>query len=352
MSTAIFPLALDIAVGAVSLAVLLCSWRLVRGPQQLDRVLALDTLYINTVALVVLLGLRLQTALLFEAALVIAMLGFVSSVARSVLLQRNTPREMRGRVFSAFYVMRDLIFLLGMAGAGLADIIDIRLMIVVASALLLVSAAFTLVAPGIGLASMRAASQRLREATGLEVLAGAATRPATLADFDLMATRLGTFGRLSPEQRSAFVRDATVREFPAGTRIVTHGDVASSAYFILAGSATAGIPDEGGFRGLATMEVGDFFGEIAALTGSPRTADVVAYADVSLIEVPAEALRATMVVPEIQKLVFATLTSRLLRTESADLPRLAGVDQEALRDLRTPRPSVETLPRSYPNDPG
>ncbi len=48
-----------------------------------------------------------------------------------------------------------------------------------------------------------------------------------------------------------------------------------------------------------------------------------------------------MVVPEIRKVVLSTLTSRLLRTESADLPRLAGVGQEALRDLRTPRPTVE-----------
>jgi hypothetical protein len=54
-----------------------------------------------------------------------------------------------------------------------------------------------------------------------------------------------------------------------------------------------------------------------------------------------------MTVPEIQRLVFSTLTSRLLRTEAADLPRLAGLDQEALRDLRTPKPSVEALPRSY-----
>ncbi len=56
---------------------------------------------------------------------------------------------------------------------------------------------------------------------------------------------------------------------------------------------------------------------------------------------PAAALRATMVVPEIQKLVLSTLTSRLVRTESADLPRLAGLAQADLRDLRTPRPSVE-----------
>jgi hypothetical protein len=47
-----------------------------------------------------------------------------------------------------------------------------------------------------------------------------------------------------------------------------------------------------------------------------------------------------MVVPEIQKLVLSTLTSRLLRTENADLPRLAGVDQDDLRDLRTPRVEV------------
>ncbi len=292
-------------------------------------------------------GLATSIPLAIVLVMVTGFFNSPSSVARSVLLQRNTPREMRGRVFSAFYVMRDLVFLVGMAGAGLADIIDIRLMIVVASALLLVSAAFTLVAPGIGLASIRAANARLREAASVPALGGAALRPATLADFDLLAARLGTFARLSPEQRAEFVRDATVRELPAGSRIVEHGDVASSAYFILDGSATAGIPEEDGFRGLTTMHPGDFFGEIAALTGSPRTADVVADADISLLEVPAEGLRATMVVPEIRKLVLSTLTSRLLRTEAADLPRLAGVDQEDLRDLRTPRPSVEALPRSY-----
>ena len=288
------------------------------------------------------------------AILLVSISGFLqppSSVSRSVLLQRHTPREMRGRVFSAFYVMRDVIFLIGMAGAGLADILDLRFMIIVASALLFVSAGFTLFAPGLGISTWRAASARLAAAVeAAPALATVPVRAATLADFDRLAVRLGTFARLSPEQRTAFVADATVREVPAGTKIVEHGDVASSAYFVLDGSATAGIPDESGYRGLSTMGPGDFFGEIAALTGSPRTADVIAEADTTLMEVPADALRATMVVPEIQKLVFSTLASRLMRTEAADLPRLAGVDQESLRDLRTPRPSVEALPRTYSGD--
>ena len=144
------------------------------------------------------------------AILLVMLSGFFnspSSVARSVLLQRNTPREMRGRVFSAFYVMRDVIFLFGMAGAGLADIVDIRLLIVVASSLLFVSAAFTLVAPGLGVSTWGAAAARLPRRDGARCWPPAPVRAATLADFDRLAGRLGAFARLTPEQRAAFVVD-------------------------------------------------------------------------------------------------------------------------------------------------
>jgi MFS family permease len=284
------------------------------------------------------------------AILLVTIAGFFNSpgaVSRTTILQRHTPREMRGRVFSAYYVMRDVVFLFGMAGAGLADIVDIRLMIVVASSLLVVGGLVVLVAPGLRVATWRAGAAQLEASGAAPSLATFPLRPATLADFDRLAARLGPLAQLTLEQRSAFIRSATIREVPGGTRIVEHGVVASSAYFILDGSATAGIPVGDSYRGLSTMAAGDFFGEIAALTGSPRTADVVADADTTLLEVPAEALRATMVVPEVQKLIHATLTTRLLRTEAADLPRLAGVDQESLRDLRTPRPSVDVLQRTY-----
>ena len=86
-------LALNFALGAVSVSMLLCAWRLLRGQAITDRPLALDPLYINTVAQVILLGLRWQTALLFEAALIIAMLGFVSTVALARYLSRGDVVE-------------------------------------------------------------------------------------------------------------------------------------------------------------------------------------------------------------------------------------------------------------------
>ena len=293
----------------------------------------------------VLYGLSTQIGIAIALVMVSGFLNSPASVSRAVLLQRNTPREMRGRVFSTFSVMRDVIFLFGMAAAGLADVVDIRLLIVLASSLLFVSAAFTFFAPALGYQTWRAAAARLRNATPEPALAATPLRAATLADFDLLAGRIGAFTRLTPVQRSSFLEGAKIVEVPGGTRIVKHGDPAASAFFILEGSTTAGVPSESGFTGLSTMQAGDFFGEIGALTGSHRTADVVADVDTTLVEVPAATLRALMAEPAISDLVLPKLTERLARTTSADLPRLAGFDQEALRELRTPRPSVETPPR-------
>ncbi|MGF1545958.1 MAG: K+/H+ antiporter subunit F [Thiotrichales bacterium] len=70
-----------IAFGLVSAAVALALWRLMRGPSAPDRILALDTLYVNTIALLVLLGIHLSSLLYFEAALLIALMGFVGTAA-------------------------------------------------------------------------------------------------------------------------------------------------------------------------------------------------------------------------------------------------------------------------------
>jgi multicomponent K+:H+ antiporter subunit F len=86
-------LALDFATAATGLALLLCVWRLLRGPEATDRVLALDTMYVNVVALVVLLGLRMGSSIYFEVALLIALLGFASTVALGRYLSRGDVVE-------------------------------------------------------------------------------------------------------------------------------------------------------------------------------------------------------------------------------------------------------------------
>jgi multicomponent K+:H+ antiporter subunit F len=76
-------------IGALAASMLLALVRLLRGPALPDRILALDTLYINSMALLILVGIRFNTELFFEAALLIAMLGFVGTIALSKFLMRG-----------------------------------------------------------------------------------------------------------------------------------------------------------------------------------------------------------------------------------------------------------------------
>jgi multicomponent K+:H+ antiporter subunit F len=80
---------IGIVMGMLMLALVLASYRLLRGPDVVDRILAIDTLYINTIALLMLLGMKLRSDIYFEAALVIAMLGFVGTLALSRYVMRR-----------------------------------------------------------------------------------------------------------------------------------------------------------------------------------------------------------------------------------------------------------------------
>ncbi|WP_246372730.1 K+/H+ antiporter subunit F [Marilutibacter spongiae] len=73
----------------VGIALLLSLYRLLRGPSVPDRILALDTLYVNTIAALILFGMQLRSVVYFEAALVIAMLGFVGTVMLSKYVLRR-----------------------------------------------------------------------------------------------------------------------------------------------------------------------------------------------------------------------------------------------------------------------
>lgn len=80
---------IPVAFALMSVALLLSLWRVIRGPDLPDRVLALDTLYINSIALLVLFGIHFDTAIYFESALLIAMMGFVGTVAIAKYLLRG-----------------------------------------------------------------------------------------------------------------------------------------------------------------------------------------------------------------------------------------------------------------------
>ena len=85
----IFQTTLVLCMHVVGVAIVLALWRLLRGPTVPDRILAADTLSVTAIAELMLFGMYIDSAIYFEAALVIAMLGFVGTVMLSKYLLRR-----------------------------------------------------------------------------------------------------------------------------------------------------------------------------------------------------------------------------------------------------------------------
>ena len=89
MTEAILPIALAL----FSVSLLLNLYRVLRGPDIIDRILGLDTLNVNAIAVIVLGGIYMGSSLIFEAALLIALMGFVGTVAMTKYLVRGDVIE-------------------------------------------------------------------------------------------------------------------------------------------------------------------------------------------------------------------------------------------------------------------
>ena len=259
-----------------------------------------------------------------------------SFVAGRLINQRNTPREARGRVFSTSYVLRDVVYLTGMGLAGLADLFDVRILFVVSSLAVIGAGLICSVLPGLGLpaAEWRRSISLLRgaaTATGLAI-----GRAPTAADLDALGSYLPALSGLTPRDRDAIVSRGRIREAATGAAVMRVGDKGEAAYFVLDGKLVAGTAAAGGpRRTLSTMGPGEIFGEIATLTGSARTADVVAEEPSTLLEIPADVLRQVMATPGFGQLVLSKMNERLTRSASlSDLPRFGGQDRATLRRLR------------------
>jgi multicomponent K+:H+ antiporter subunit F len=85
--------AISIGFVLVTIATALALYRLIRGPSAPDRILALDTLYVNAIAFLVLTGMQIESDVFFEAALLLAMMGFVGTVSLSKHVQGRSVIE-------------------------------------------------------------------------------------------------------------------------------------------------------------------------------------------------------------------------------------------------------------------
>lgn len=93
MSQTILLLSVTAAQFLLAAAMALATFRMFRGPRAQDRVLALDTLYVNSMLLLMVFGIRSGETVYFEASLVIGMLGFVATVALAKFLMRGEVIE-------------------------------------------------------------------------------------------------------------------------------------------------------------------------------------------------------------------------------------------------------------------
>lgn len=93
MSVAILTLAVTIAQAALAVAMAFAMVRMIRGPRAQDRVLGLDTLYVNSMLMLLVFGIRTGNTLYFEVSLIIAVLGFVATVALAKFLMRGEVIE-------------------------------------------------------------------------------------------------------------------------------------------------------------------------------------------------------------------------------------------------------------------
>lgn len=93
MSAAIIYWSVIAAQSMLALAMALTVYRMFRGPRAQDRVLGLDTLYVNAMLLLLTFGIETGRTVYFEAALVISLLGFVATVSLAKFLMRGEVIE-------------------------------------------------------------------------------------------------------------------------------------------------------------------------------------------------------------------------------------------------------------------
>jgi small-conductance mechanosensitive channel/CRP-like cAMP-binding protein len=142
-------------------------------------------------------------------------------------------------------------------------------------------------------------------------------RPApdgTAKDTDAITDRLSAvdiFSPLSEREVKALAEQTTGRVFAPGEAIIRAGDTGASMFVVHAGSVDVRVDQNGQTHTVNTLREGDFFGEMALLTGEPRTANVVAAEETEVLEIRHEAMKSLFETnPDLVEAISHTVAER------------------------------------------
>jgi CRP-like cAMP-binding protein len=155
------------------------------------------------------------------------------------------------------------------------------------------------------------------------------TRPATLGDFAILARHLPEFDTVPSNIRETIVATATVLQVEAGNVLLHQGETDREAFFVLEGRIVVLRQENSRFRVTRSVGPGEQFGEISALTGTPRVATAVAEEHSSVLRISANSLRQLMNYPKLNKVIHSRMSERLMITDRA-LMILRGIVQVSM----------------------
>jgi Ni/Fe-hydrogenase subunit HybB-like protein len=154
-------------------------------------------------------------------------------------------------------------------------------------------------------------------------------RAATLDDMELLARQLPEMASVSTGAREKILAGAMVLEVGHGEAILRQGARENEAFFVLQGRVVVSREESGRFRITRSLGAGEQFGEISALSGTPRVATAVAEEPTRVLRLPADGLRLLMRHPQMNRIIRSRMRERLMITDKG-LLTLRGIVQVSM----------------------
>jgi MFS transporter, DHA3 family, macrolide efflux protein len=298
--------------------------------------------YLGMAAAMIVYGLSRSATLAILAMGLSGLLNAPSFIGEQLVIQRAAPRGMRGRVYSAYFVVRDVMYVAGMILAGLADVMNVRTLFIISAFGLVFAGAVALWLPALG----ETATEWKRAFNLLRGIQAAPRlglgRAASRADVDRFIQKMDGLEEMTSDERNELAAQTLLAQAPPGIVVVYRGETSNMAYFILKGTVGVGFIRDQEYIVLRYMREGEFFGEVAALKGIQRTANVITEEDCEFLIIPAKVMRRLARQYLGWSVVLdTTITQHLRLTEH---PHGTGYDQQMLRELRTDQPETEDKP--------